>query len=66
MYAFKTYRKIDIVINGVYAYSTNAYRTCKEAIAALREKRSVTVASIPDYTVTVKPEDKITAHFARR
>lgn len=66
MYAFKTYRKIDVAINGAYAYSTNAYRTCKEAIAALREKRSVTVASIPDYTVTVKPEDKITAHFARQ
>lgn len=66
MNAFRVYRKIDVAINGVYAYSTNAYRTCKEAIAALREKRSVTVASIPDYTVTVKPEDKITAHFARR
>lgn len=66
MNAFRVYRKIDVAINGVYAYSTNAYRTCKEAIAALREKRSVTVASIPNYTVTVKPEDKITAHFARR
>ncbi len=66
MYGFRVYRKIDVAINGVYAYSTNAYRTCKEAIAALREKQSVTVASIPDYTVTVKPEDKITAHFARR
>ena len=66
MYAFKTYRKIDVAINGVYAYSISAYRTCKEAIAALREKQTVIVASIPDYTVTVKPEDKITAHFARR
>lgn len=66
MYGFKVYRKIDVAINDVYVYSTNAYRTCKEAIAALREKQSVTVASIPDYTVTVKPEDKITAHFARR
>ena len=66
MYSFKIYRKIDVAINGVYVYSTSAHKTCKEAIAALREKRSVTVASIPDYTVTVKPEDKITAHFARR
>lgn len=60
------YRKIDVAINGVYVYSTNIYKTCKAAIAALQEKRSVTVASIPDYAVTVKPEDKITAHFARR
>lgn len=59
-------RKIDVAINGVYAYSTKAYKTCKEAIAALRNKRSVTVASIPRYTITVKPGDKITAHYARR
>ena len=26
MYAFKTYRKIDVAINGVYAYSTSAYQ----------------------------------------
>ena len=49
-----------------FAYSTNAFRTCKEAIAALQEKLSVTVAGIPDYTITVKPEDKITAYFAKR
>lgn len=66
MYAFKTYRKIDVAINGAYTYSTNAYRTCKEAIAALREKQSIIVTSVPDYTVTVRPDDKITAHFARR
>lgn len=61
-----TYRKINVSVNGVYAYSTRAFRTCKEAITSLQEKQSVTVASIPDYAVTVKPEDKITAHFARR
>ena len=66
MYTFKTYRKIDVAINGAYAYSTNAYRTCKEAIAALREKQSIIVASVPNYTVTVRPNDKIAAHFARR
>ena len=65
MYAFKTYRKIDVAINGVYAYSTSAYRTCKEAIAALREKQTVIVASIPDYTVTVKPEDKNNGAFCQ-
>lgn len=59
------YRKIDVTINGVYAYSTNTYKTCKKAIAALREKRSVKVASIPNYTVTVKPEDRITAHYVK-
>ena len=66
MYGFRVYRKINVMVNGVYAYSTNAFRTCKEAIAALQEKRSVTVAGIPDYTITVKPEDKITAHFEKR
>lgn len=64
--SYKNYRKIDIAINGIYAYSTNAYKTCKEAIAALQEKRSMTITSIPDYTTTVKPENKITAHFAKR
>lgn len=53
MYGFRVYRKINVMVNGVYAYSTNAFRTCKEAIAALQEKRSVTVAGIPDYTITV-------------
>lgn len=65
MYAFKPYRKIEVSINGVYAYSTNAYKTCKEAIAALREKQSVTVVGITKHTIIVEPEDKITAHFAR-
>lgn len=57
MYAFKTYRKIDVAINGVYAYSTSAYRTCKEAIAVLREKQTVIVAGIPDYTVGGNDEE---------
>ncbi len=66
MHGFKTYRKINVSINGIYAYSTSAYKTCREAIAALWEKKSVTVASIPDYTVTITSKDKISAHFAKR
>lgn len=59
-------KKIDVYVNGKYVYSTTWCRTCKEAVAELRNRRTVKVASVPDYVVDVKPEDKVTAHFSKR
>lgn len=59
-------KKIDVFVNGKYVYSTQWCRTCKEAVQELRNRRQVKVASVPDYVVDVKPEDKVTAHYSRR
>jgi len=53
--------KISIFVNGNYVYSTNKYQTCKEAIAELKQKKNVEVASIPNYKIFVNDGDIITA-----
>ena len=52
--------KINVYVNGVYAYSTNKHKACKEAIAELKQKKSVEVASIPSYKISVDENDTIT------
>jgi hypothetical protein len=56
-------KKIDVYINGEYQYSSLDYRTCKEAIADIKSRQSVNVASIPPYTVQLVPGDKVTARI---
>ena len=53
-FAFKTYRKIDIYIDGNYYKSTNAFKTCKAARQYLIDKF---IAKYPDI-VTHKIEAK--------
>ena len=53
--------KINIFVNGKYVYSTNKYQTCKEAIAELKQKKNVEVASVPNYKIFVSDGDIITA-----
>lgn len=57
--------KINVYINEEYAYTTNKLKTCKAAIAELKEKKTVTVTSFPDYKIEVKEGDKITARFKK-
>ena len=56
-------KKIDIFINGKYAYTTTGFNTIKSAINALKRKKSVVVASIPDYTININKNDKITGRI---
>lgn len=60
------YRKIDIYINGIYAFSTNKYKTCKEAIKEIRNKKHLEIASIPQSRyMTVYDYDTIRAKYAK-
>lgn len=58
-------KKIRIYINKEYAYTTTKYNTIKEAIAALKAAKTVKVASIPDYTITLNANDKITGQIVK-
>ena len=56
-------KKIDVYINGEYRYSSVKYRTCKEAVADIKSRQSVKVASIPPYMVRLMPSDKVIARI---
>lgn len=54
-------KKIQIFINGEYAYTTEKFNTIKNAIASLEIKKEVLVKSIPnDKKIILKDGDKIT------
>lgn len=53
-------KKIQIYVNGKYAYTTEKFNTIKNAIASLEIKKEVLVKSIPDYVIKLKDGDKIT------
>lgn len=56
-------KKIDVYINGEYQYSSLNYCTCKEAVADIKSRHSVNVASIPPYIVRLMPGDRVTARI---
>ena len=60
-----TSRKIDIYMDGEYVYSTNQARTCKDAVARIRQQSKLTVASVPHKTYAILPGAKIRAHYAK-
>lgn len=57
------YRKIDVYINGVYEYSTNKFKKCKDAVKEARNIRHIEIASIPNRYITIHNNDKIVAKF---
>ena len=59
------YKKINVYINGVYEFSTNRYRTCKDCIRTLRATKHIEVASIPTRFLTIYDYDTIRATYAR-
>jgi len=59
-------KKIDIFINGKYAYTTERFNTITAAISKLKEKKRVKVASIPDYIINIVQTDKITGRINKR
>jgi hypothetical protein len=59
-------RPIEISLNGYYMATTTRSRTCREAVAKVREiarNRPVVVAGHAPYTIT--PNDRVTANFKR-
>lgn len=58
------YKKINIYVNGRYEFSTNRYKTCKEAVKDLRATKHIRIASLPkDRFLTIYDYDKIRASY---
>ena len=58
-------KKIRIYIDGDYAYTTTRYNTIKAAIAEARGQKEIEVASIPNYTIVIKPDSKIIGYIVK-
>ena len=59
-------KKINVYINGIYEYSTERFTRCRDAVAAAKSAKRITVASVPkNRFVTICDNDKVTAHFAK-
>ena len=60
------YRKIDIFVNGKYQFSTNRYKTQREAINHIRAVKHIEIASVPaTHYLTVYDYDRITAKYSK-
>ena len=54
------YPKINVYVNGIYKFSTNKYRTCKEVIEHIRAVKHLQIASFPkDEYLTVYDYDRL-------
>ena len=58
-------RAINVYKNGQYIYTTNRFKTCKEAVENCKSRKIIEVASIPNYIVVIEENDKITARFKK-
>ena len=59
------YKPIEVFVNGVYQFTTKAYRTCLELKNYLRAVKHIEIASIPTRYLTVYDYDKITCRYAK-
>jgi hypothetical protein len=59
------YKKIDVYVNGVYQYSTNKYKTCRDAIKDARATKHILIASIPNRYLTIYDYDTVTARISK-
>lgn len=60
------YRKIDVFVNGVYEFSTNHYRTCRDVVRHIRAVKHLCVGSYPDYRyISVCDYDKVVARYSK-
>jgi len=59
------YKKIDVYINGVYQFSSNRYKTCKELKNHIRAVKHIQVASMPIKFITVYDYDKVVCRYAK-
>lgn len=54
------YPKINVYVNGIYKFSTNKYRTCKEVLEHIRAVKHLRIASVPgDEYLTVYDYDRL-------
>lgn len=58
-------KEINVFKNGKYIYTTDRFKTCKEAVENCKSKKIIEVASIPNYMVVIEENDKITARFKK-
>lgn len=60
------YRKIDVFVNGVYEFSTNHYRTCRDVVRHIRAVKHICIASVPnDRYITICDYDKVVARYSK-
>lgn len=60
------YKKIDVYVNGVYQFSTKAYKTCQELKKHIREVKHIEIASVPKPRyLTVYDYDKLICRYAK-
>lgn len=59
------YKKIDVYVNGVYQFSTKAYKNCKELKARIRADKKIFIASIPNQVIEVCDYDKLVVRYAK-
>ena len=58
-------KAIRVYKNKEYIYTTNEFKTCKEAVEDCRSRKEIKVSSIPDYVITINESDKIIARFKK-
>ena len=56
-------KTIRVYINGIYIFSTNKYKTCKECIKDIRNTKHLYITSIPDRYITVYEYDRVKASY---
>lgn len=60
------YKKIDVFVNGKKEFSTNKYKSCKEALKDIRATKHIVIASLPNNRyLTIYDYDKLSAHYAK-
>lgn len=59
------YKKIDVYINGIYQFSSNRYKTCKELYNHIRAVKHIQIASMPIKFITVYDYDKVVCRYAK-
>lgn len=57
------YKKINVYINGEYAFSTNKYPSCKSVVNEIRARKHLEIASIPNKYMTVYDYDVVKAVY---
>lgn len=59
-------KKIDVYVNGVYAFSTTQRKTCKDVVNHIRATKHLVIASVPENKyLTVYDYDTIRAIYAK-
>ena len=59
------YRKINVYVNGNYAYSTNRHKTLRSAVNDAKTRKGIEISSIPAFEhLTIKETDKVSAKYA--